>query len=366
MTNASQHYHGVSDGTGGVRLVPRKGSPMEKAVRRLYGVSFTDTPIPLEPMNNLGIPYKARAKRPSEDSRRRARDNGDPPPLDPDLRQLARNAGSSNMVEEVYAEQAKRDAKRGFDATGCDCTQDQGPSPTRAVQAGTKAINRVSEFGEEFNRDSRGRRRARDQQLPDPDQMDPDEHQEPDGDETIIGTLDPPPDGFRYALVESDGDTIAVILQPDLGERDDPDLNTNDRMWKHRVSDGVDPVTKRQNAVNRAFWMKDQAESTLIRHKPGPGNKLVLGADPTSLAAMISFWSSGFLRMTSMHEQGGAEDFDAADTEEMGAASWLPQPEKDDPQQLQQPTPTFRDRRMPEAVTIRSMNQQAKAFWAKR
>jgi hypothetical protein len=370
MTNASQFYDAVP-APGGVRLVPRKGSAMEKAMRRMYpGVKFYDAPIQLQSLpgtaqNNLRLPrYKTPAKPPeTADRRYRARDNGDPVPLDPDLLELARRAGSQAIVEEIYKEQQKRDARREMNGGNGDCAgpryrgRDQGPSPTRAVQAVTRDVNRLSEVGEEVDRD---------EQLPDdyegPDFEQDQEHEEPDGDETVqvIGTLEPPPDGYTYNAYKEDDGSVTVVLEPDTGDAP----NTNDRMYRHRISDGVDPVLRRMNKINRVHHVRDAdtVSNTLLRHRPGPGCRLALQEDGNGFWSVLLISPAPGDDMT--HEQSGAEDLDESDPGDDG--DWLPQPEAHDPIQRQQPTPTFRDHRIPEAVTIRQMNANAKAFWQRR
>jgi hypothetical protein len=306
---ANDQYRAFADGHGGVRLVPKPGTPMARAqARRTRGVQFRDSfslnsydglrrrsrdRAATAPMNNLSnAPYRARAPLPNEDSRHPSRDksihvhlhmqpdnggtmmgddeNESPVPLDPDLLELARNASSQAIVEQIYAEQAKRDRRRqmnGNGNNGDDC------------------------YGGNNNGDRR--HRNWDQQLPAanllgestmPDDDDDDQHQEPDGDERVIATLDPAPDGWIYGLYDQ-GDEVAVMLVPDTGNEEDPNLTTSDRTFRHRMfGDGMpDPVTKRMGEVARGYWAKQRAtkdgkpvEQTLLRHKPLPNERLEL------------------------------------------------------------------------------------------
>ena len=53
-----------------------------------------------------------------------------------------------------------------------------------------------------------------------------------------VGEVDPAPEGYILRLVP-DGDMIAIIRVPDEG---DADFNTNDRTYRHKISDGRDPI----------------------------------------------------------------------------------------------------------------------------
>jgi hypothetical protein len=362
--NVNSQYRAVSDGHGGVRLIPKRGSAVARAVNRLYpDLRFTDhysltsydSRVPrhrsrddLPPENNLG----------PGGSRRfiggRGRDNGAdaPVPLDPDLRRLAQGA-PANVIQDLYREQQERDRRRGFNSCGDECFE------------GSHRDQQLPEdewMGPRFNNGDR--RRMRDQ---DPDAED--EQEEPDGEEVqqILAELEPPPAGFCYNLwPESDG-SVTLRLEPDTG---DPP-NTNDRMFRHTVSDGVDPVLRRMNQIHRGTWVRDAATvtSTLLRHRPLPGERLELRG-PSEITGSYDLVlispapGEGMFKLP----RGAEDDFEwseeGADDVEMSGAAGKP-----GERELPRPNlrPVTRDSYgLPESVQLRSMNQSAKAFWSRR
>jgi hypothetical protein len=97
-----------------------------------------------------------------------------------------------------------------------------------------------------------------------------DEEEDPDQDPglgQIIDKLDPPPDGYQYALRPAE-DAVDLLLIEDDGST----MTTADRTYRHRVSDGVDPILRRMNSVARGHWArtrdwKGEVKSTLFRYK---------------------------------------------------------------------------------------------------
>jgi hypothetical protein len=336
MPNAGQFYTALPDGNGGCTLLPRGAAA--RAVARLQGARFWDEAMPMTPapagtaMNNLhpNIPT---------------------PQLDPDLKKMMRTASSADR-KRIYKAQRLRDRRRGFDASGCDCTRDQGPSPTKVVKGITSGVNRVSEFGGEVNRD---------EQLP---------HAESDGDEgvQVLGTLPPLEPGLTYSLYQ-EGDEVVLVSEPDDG---DPP-NTNDRMMKHftgghgtkdKVLVSMNRIMRGQHA--RSQWRDGNVENTLIRHRPLKGERLELRGPNEwgSWELVLISWAPGEHMIINPK---GSQELDESDEGESSAASWLPQPEESDPLQLQQPNPTFRDGyRLSDTYQLRNMNARNRAFWAKR
>jgi hypothetical protein len=92
----------------------------------------------------------------------------------------------------------------------------------------------------------------------------------------VIATMDPPPEGMVYRLQMQEDGSIAIVCVEDTGE----DMSTHDRTYRHRISDGVDPVLKRMNLIARRRssrtrdWNSTQP-TTLFRHKAlTPGQRL--------------------------------------------------------------------------------------------
>jgi hypothetical protein len=236
---------------------------------------------------------------------------------------------------------------------------------TNALSQGVQSVTGLGEAAGEHDDPGNGGASSEDQEM---------EHAEPDGDETaqVLGTLPPLAPGLVYSLYR-EGDEVVLVSEPDVGERDDPNLTTTDRTYRHRVfgDSGFDPVTRRQSAVNRGFWLKhraartgDKVENTLIRHRTLPGETLELRKTPWgSWDLVLLSWSP---EDDLMHEQSGAEEFDESPDNDTPAEAWVSGRAPDQPGEHELPNPTFRDRvyRVHESVILRHMNLAARDFWA--
>lgn len=385
------------DGSG-VKLIPR-GKVALRVADTIPGrrFSFTDAAMPLSlrdlpprrrgrdqagaAMNNLGhgiptpsdfLPGKSRDRRP-------VRDNGDqgdlhihlhrgeyrgsgaqdenggdnPVPLDPDLLALARQAGSQAIVQEIYKEQAKRDARREQNGDGC-----YGPS-YRGKDASRQYIPRP-----------KLRQGDQDPDL-DPEEWGPDEEDDAtvpgEGEQQrVLATLDPLPSGLTYVLRPVD-QGVALLIAPDT---DNPPT-THDRTWTHRIGygDGAkDPVLVSMNRINRGYSVRDAATrtSTLLVHRPLPGERLVLEG-PTPITGSWSLLLISPVPGEDMMETPkGAEDDlnwseDDSDTDPRSSAA---SPRK--PQERELPQPTFRDRggRLNTVAMLQAQNRANRAFWS--
>ena len=92
-----------------------------------------------------------------------------------------------------------------------------------------------------------------------------------------VGEVEAPPEGMVLTLVPQPDGMIAILCVPDDG---DDDLNTNDRTYRHKISDHRDPILARMNRINRHRSTKDWAstkEVTLYRYKGLlPGERIEL------------------------------------------------------------------------------------------
>jgi hypothetical protein len=318
MTNASEHYVAVPcpDGSG-VAMVPRPGSAMERAVNRLWpSTKFYDAPMRFELQPQPGT-------------------------------------AQNNLGLPGYRPKAS--------------------PPERRSDNGDR------------------RYRGKDQQLPDPDYAESDiptssegEHQEPDGDEVrqILAEVPAPPDGYILNLYQEEDDedgtpgVVALILEPDTGRRDDPTLNTNDRMRRHRIRDGKDPTLVRMNQINRGHYVRDAetVTSTLIRHRPQRGERLVLKGPNEWGSWELILYSPARTDMTGEWPRGAEDDLDDSDQSDMPAEAWV-SGTAGKPGEHELPTPTLRnaDRarfgdgyRDWETTTLRQMNQANARFWEAR
>jgi len=192
------------------------------------------------------------------------------------------------------------------------------------------------------------------------------DQEDPDGEmveEQLVGQLPEPPENSRYVLErESDGSIVIVLVSDDH----DDNLNTNDRTYRHRVSDGIDPVLKRMNQVNRGFHSRDAAANirrTIFRHVPLRScERMELVTNPEGSVDVVLI--TPVLEDPYGETPNGAAKLDPDSPEDEDAA-WLPQP-GDDPGERQQPTPTFRDHRISERDQLKAMNSANKRYWGKR
>jgi len=216
-----------------------------------------------------------------------------------------------------------------------------GRDQAGVVNAATRGVNRLAEVGEEVNRD-----------------------EDPDGameEEELVGTLEEPPQGMTYKLEREPDGTIAVVL---VADNSDPDLNTNDRTYRHRVADGIDPVLRRMNQVARGYHSRDAAtmRRTMLRLTPAKGetveivsNKSLAGGFDVVLISPVDDPIDD--PPPGAMELGESEEGEN-DVEMSGAIG------RNGEREL--PTPTFRDSRVTEREQLKSMNQANARFWSGR
>jgi hypothetical protein len=198
----------------------------------------------------------------------------------------------------------------------------------------------------------------------------------------VLGTLEPAPDGYCYRVAEIGDGTLVLVLAPDEGEDyGEGSLNTNDRMRKHRVSDGVDPILRRMNRIHRRLASCDAAFKAEI-------HRTIFHYPPPKSGARVTLET---------REDGGVDvilwttvaDAQYGDTSPPGASGgrqennpgtgpkeevWVAQPSENfhgegehSIHELQART-TYRtgDARGHTAVQLAAMNRDARAFWAER
>lgn len=330
----NRQYYIHNDPVLGMQMVPKPGSPVDRAVKR--HITFHDsrrgTRDQTPPQNNLGIPWRAKGSPPTRDE-----EADDTPPLDTDLLRLARNAnGDPTILQQIYAEQEERNKRR---------------QPAN----GSNGFDRMY--------------RGRDQQLPDDNssQGEEPEEEDPNGEmveERLVGQLPEPDEGFTYVLEREPDGSINVVMVPDTNGSD---MHTNDRAYRH--TSGPDPVLRRMNQIHRNLHRTRDADTlrrTIFRHVPLKSyERLELQYNdeyPGSVdVVLISPATDMFL------PQGGAKRLKRdSDQEDDPAAAYVSGASPDQEGEYQMPNPTFRDSAAYSTYTLKIMNQANRLHWARR
>jgi hypothetical protein len=354
---------------------PKPGTPIARAVQRL---TFRDQASP--PQNNLNLPFRSSGSPPNDrgnsqsgrsatpsryqgedfdtydddprdthvhlhfggepyrnnnnnGNNNNTRQHGDeeeeraPVPLDNDLLRLAQQAGDQTVIEQIYAEQEQRNARR------------QQPNGDR--------------------------RRARDQQLPDLDQLGEGEEEEPDEsdmvEEQLVGTLPEPPEGKTYSLEREPDGSINVVLVDDV----DDSIHVNDRAYTS-FSGPRDPILTRMNRNHRNIHRRrtgdgDTVKRVIFRHTPlKPYETMQLVFNPSgSVDVVLVSPVPGDDMFTNPRGSQRLRPSGDGDQDDVTMSGHSPRVEGENPL----PTPTFQDRALYPAHTLRSMNAMNRNFW---
>jgi hypothetical protein len=191
----------------------------------------------------------------------------------------------------------------------------------------------------------------------------------------IVNRIPAPEEGSVLVLVPQDDGSIAIVEQLDDGS----DMSTADRTYRHRISDGRDPLLARMNSIARRRWSRtsdatlgDTQQSTIYTHRPlAPGHRLELQG-PNELGTFDLVLFSGTYDLTGPTPPGASGSAGQRDnpgkmkpTQTWSSASGS-RPGELNIREIEQGAAfgRTRDRRGSEAVKLAAMNKSAKEYWA--